>query len=86
MTQVERKIEQLKACSASYKWSDLEKIFGSFGYKKLPCRSGGSGIKFYNKETGAVFNLHRPHPGNTVKKPYQKEALKHLIEFGYIDE
>lgn len=85
MTRLEKRIRQLKARSANYKWNDLVAIFKAFGYKELPCNSGGSGVKLHNEETGALFNLHRSHPENTVKKPYQKEALEHLMEFGHID-
>ena len=42
----------------------------------------GSRVKF--RRDGAVFTLHRPHPGN-IMKTYQLELIEeHLKEKGYL--
>lgn len=64
-----------------FKYSDLVKIFRSFGF--IEKKGNGSRRKFEN-EKGEKFNMHEPHP-STILKAYQiREAIQFLKEKGHV--
>lgn len=65
-------------------WDELKKVLEGFGYKEL--KNDGSRRKFFNKKSGAIISLHKPHPGNIVKRVYIGQVIDHLICKGLIDK
>lgn len=57
-------------------FDELESLFSILGYIK---REGkGSRVRFSNPETGDIFTIHRPHPGNILKTYVVKEAINKI--------
>ena len=46
-------------------FDELATLLKSLGYKKI--EGSGSRVKFFNKDTDDLINLHKPHPKNTLK-------------------
>lgn len=65
-------------------WDELKKVLEGFGYKEL--KNDGSRRKFFNKKSGAIIILHKPHPGNIVKRVYIGQVIDHLTCKGLIDK
>lgn len=57
-------------------WKDLVTLLGKLGYVKLEGR--GSRIRFVNLDKQSVFELHRPHPSNTIKTYVKNEIIREL--------
>lgn len=63
---------------ANLKWNELESFLISLGYIKQEGK--GSRVKFKHAENVSIINLHKPHPGNLVKK-YIVEQLREKLEW-----
>ncbi len=59
------------------KYSETENLLLSLGYKKLEGK--GSRVKFYHAEINDLIVLHKPHPGNELKR-YMIEYLQEKLE------
>lgn len=68
----------LLAKPKSFRWSDLEKVLVSLGYRKI--EGDGSRVKFDNGNPLDLIILHKPHPGNNFNKPKMIAAVADKIE------
>ena len=55
-----------------YTWDELLSLMIALGYEVRT--SGGSGRKFFDSATKALFFLHEPHPSK-ILKAYQVRAV-----------
>jgi len=55
-----------------FTYSELKKILSDFGYIEL--QGSGSRVIFFNDKLKHSIRLHRPHPGNLLKK-YQIDLV-----------
>ena len=62
---------------ADVKYSELEKFLVSEGFEKLEGK--GSRVKFFHSEKDCLINLHKPHPGNELKR-YQVKLIQEKLE------
>ncbi|MGZ3895072.1 type II toxin-antitoxin system HicA family toxin [Methylobacter sp.] len=81
MSQLEKLLEQFINTPLP-KWSEVLTLMKKLGYKRL--EGDGSRIKFINLEKKSVIELHRPHPGNTIKHYVKKDITKELKDKGFI--
>ena len=74
MAQIEKLINRLLSKPTDFTWEELVKVLGHFGYAEMKKgKTGGSRRKFAD-ETKHIINLHKPHPGNILKR-YQVNDL-----------
>jgi len=55
-----------------FNYNELKRLLGYFGYEDL--QGAGSRVVFVNIKTGHKIKLHKPHPGNLLKR-YQMELI-----------
>jgi len=75
MSRNEKLLKKFLSKSGNFTYNELRTLLAGFGYEEL--RSGktsGSRVAFHNKNTNHVIRLHKPHPGNNLKK-YQIEYI-----------
>lgn len=85
MGSIEKKIERLKSKPCDFTWKELKRVLGHFGYQELKHgKTGGSRVKFYNKDRASLITLHRPHNPEIIKKCYINDILKKLSEDGIL--
>jgi len=65
---------------ADFTYDEMRRLLKGFGYEELETgKTAGSRAAFINKTSDHIIRLHRPHPGNIMKK-YQialvEEALR----------
>lgn len=54
----------------------MKKLLHGFGYKEINTgKTSGSRIAFINNSTHHIIRLHKPHPGNTMKR-YQLDQIE----------
>ncbi|MFV1873324.1 MAG: type II toxin-antitoxin system HicA family toxin [Oleiphilus sp.] len=80
MSKKEKLINKLKNAHASFTWDELVKLLNALGYQKL--EGSGSRVKFMKGHLS--IDLHRPHPGNELKRYVKKLVLAHLRQQGDI--
>ena len=77
MSQKDKLLERLLAKPKNFTHSELRTLLKGFGYREAKTgRTSGSRVAFVNDDTQHIIRLHRPHPGNELKR-YQ---LDYLIE------
>ena len=62
----EKLIARFKMIPADFKWQELTRLLKTLGYQEI--QGSGSRVKFENGNADQMINLHRPHPGNIVKR------------------
>jgi hypothetical protein len=72
VSKVQKEIARILAKPMDYTWDELLSLMNAFGYELRT--SGGSGRKFFDPATKALFFLHEPHPSN-ILKAYQVRAV-----------
>lgn len=65
---------------ADFTFDELSRLLNGFGYEEIkPGKTSGSRVAFINKPSGHIIRLHRPHPGNVMKK-YQMDLVEETLK------
>ena len=84
MAKVEKLVAKLLSDPADFTWDELVKLLGHLGYNELKTgKTSGSRRKFANAEKH-IISLHKPHPGEILKKYQIKIIVESLKEVGKI--
>lgn len=86
MARIEKLVARLLSRPKDFTWDELVKILGHFGYEELgKGKTGGSRRKFAD-DTKQIINLHKPHPGNILKRYQIDQVIASLNERGKIKD
>ncbi|MEK6709349.1 MAG: type II toxin-antitoxin system HicA family toxin [Nitrospinota bacterium] len=85
MSKKEKLIERFKECPKDFSWDEMARHLKALGYaeEKPTGKTRGSRRRFAHG-SGHSINLHKPHPGNTVKMYAMKDVLTALEEEGLL--
>lgn len=72
MTKFEKLTSRFLTRPKDFTYSELKRILSGFGYIEL--QGAGSRVVFFNDKLKHSIKLHRPHPGNLLKK-YQIDLV-----------
>jgi len=72
VSKLQKAVARLLAKPMDYTWDELLSLMISLGYELRT--TGGSGRKFFDPATKALFFLHEPHPSR-ILKAYQIRAV-----------
>ena len=78
----EKLITRFKTIPADFKWQELTRLMKALGYQEI--QGNGSRVKFENGNADQMINLHRPHPGNIVKRYALRQLFEKLVQGGLI--
>ena len=67
-----------KPTTSKLTWNEITSFLNAYGYREL--QAEGSRVRFVHSDTKDVIRLHRPHPGNELKK-YVVEQLQEKLEW-----
>jgi predicted RNA binding protein YcfA (HicA-like mRNA interferase family) len=65
-----------KPLKRSLTFRELITLFQSLGYELV--NKEGSRVAFWNKRTGDIFDMHQPHPDDTLKLYVVKKVQEKL--------
>ena len=83
MGQIEKLIERIKTIPADLTYDELRRLMNYLGYQESnKGKTSGSRVAFCREKDKAVVILHKPHPGNIVKKYAIRQLLETLKERG----
>ena len=71
-------IAKLKTIPADFTWQELTALLKTLGYQEV--QGSGSRVKFDNGNTDQMINLHKPHPGNIVKRYALRQLIEKLVQ------
>lgn len=78
MGKIEKLRERLLSKPADFTWEELIKILSHFGFTELKTgKTGGSRRKFTDVSNNRIF-LHKPHPGNILKRYMIEDVIEQL--------
>ena len=69
MSKLEKIIVKLLNLNGSFSFQELEYLLRKFKYKeKKTGKTSGSRKAYINSETKHIIRIHKPHPGNELKR------------------
>ncbi|MFO7934732.1 MAG: type II toxin-antitoxin system HicA family toxin [Bacteroidales bacterium] len=72
MTKLEKLLNRFISRPTDFTYNELVRLLRGFGYEEL--QGSGSRVIFRNKETKHNIKLHKPHPGDVLKR-YQIDLI-----------
>ncbi len=79
MSKLQKTIERLLNLQQVFTFNELEYLLGKFGYKeKKTGKTSGSRKAYINSDSLHIIRIHKPHPGNELKR-YVRTYL--IMEF-----
>lgn len=73
---------KLKTVPADFTWQELTVLLKALGYQEV--QGSGSRVKFNNGNADQMINLHKPHPGNIIKRYALRQLIEKLVQGGLI--
>lgn len=73
----EKLIARFVAKPTDFTYQELNRLLGFWGY--IETQAEGSRVVFINKESKHRIKLHKPHPGNVLKR-YQLELIEEELK------
>ena len=78
MTRREKLIQRLKSKPKDFTWNETTSLLTGLGFTEVKTgKTGGSRRRFINSDN-VVITLHKPHPGNILKR-YQIEQIIEIL-------
>jgi hypothetical protein len=76
MTKSEKLTEKFLCKPKDFTYDELKNLMNRLGYHEVKIgKTSGSRVAFMNEETHHVIRLHKPHPGNILKR-YQLDLVE----------
>jgi hypothetical protein len=80
MSKIDKLKKKFLAKSKNFTYNELRMLLNGFGYRELKTgKTSGSRVAFINDKTQHVIRLHKPHPGNILKR-YQLDFVKEELK------
>lgn len=77
MSTIAKLIDRFKKKPKDFSFDELKRLLSSFGYQEI--QGAGSRVVFSNEETNHKIKLHKPHPGNILKR-YQLDLIENELK------
>ncbi len=74
----EKLIARFLSKPKDFTYSELKRLLSFYSYTEE--QASGSRVVFVNKESGHKIKLHKPHPGNVLKR-YQIELIENELKY-----
>lgn len=85
MSKLGKTIEKLKNQKKVFTFTELEYLLKKLDYiEKKTGKTSGSRVAFVNTKTKHIIRLHKPHPGNELKRYAKSYVIKELSIQGLI--
>lgn len=85
MSQFEKYLNKLLNKDTVLTFLELEYILSKLGYsEKKSGKTSGSRKVYINKKNNHIIFLHRPHPGNEIKKYVKEYIIDELKKMGLL--
>ena len=87
MSTIDKLISRFLSIPNDFTYQEAKKVVGHFGYlEDNKGRTSGSRVVFIRESDNATIFLHKPHPGNQMKRQYLRDMLDAMKGFGDLNE
>lgn len=77
MSKRDKTIKRLLSMPSDFTYAELKQVLSAYGFEELTGgKTSGSAVKFQNEKTGEKIYLHKPHPGDIVKRYVLQEVVR----------
>ncbi|MBT3383137.1 MAG: type II toxin-antitoxin system HicA family toxin [Prolixibacteraceae bacterium] len=73
----EKLLKKFKSNPKDFTYNELVRVLSFFGYEQT--QAAGSRVVFFNKKEKHKIKLHKPHPGNILKR-YQLNLIENELK------
>jgi len=85
MSKLQKIIDKLLNLQQAFTFKELEYLLGKFGYvEKKTGKTSGSRKAYINEGTLHIIRLHKPHPGNEIKRYARVYVISELKKQGLL--
>jgi hypothetical protein len=64
---------------ADFSFDEMSRLLKGFGYEEVKSgKTSGSRVAFISRTSGHIVRLHKPHPGNVLKR-YQMDLVEETL-------
>lgn len=85
MSKLQKVIDKLLNLQLVFTFNELEYLLGKFGYvEKKTGKTSGSRKAYINEATLHIIRLHKPHPGNEIKRYVRVYIISELQKQGLL--
>ena len=85
MSKLQKVIDKLLNLQQVFTFKELEYLLGKLGYtEKKTGKSSGSRKAYVNKSTLHIIRIHKPHPGNEIKRYVRVYLIGELKKQGLL--
>ena len=77
MSRIEKLIDRFKSKPKDFTYNELQKLLNHFGC--ISIQASGSRVVFANEYSEHKIKLHKPHPGNILKR-YQLDLIEEELK------
>jgi len=77
MTTLKKLIERFRKKPKDFSYDELKRLLSFLGYSEK--QGAGSRVVFINEKTNYKIKLHKPHPGNILKR-YQMDLIENELK------
>ena len=85
MSKYEKLKERMMSIPSDFTYTELRTFLTHIGFVEInKGRTSGSRVLFYRQADSRGFLLHKPHPGDIMKKGALKQVVIQLKEWGEI--
>ena len=79
MSRADKLLKLFLAKPADFRLDEMSRLLNGFGYQELRTgKTTGSRLAFIHTESGHIIRMHKPHPGNVLKR-YQMDLLEEAL-------
>ena len=87
MGKKEKLINRLLNIPKDFTFDELNSLLEYFGFEQeRGGKTSGSAVKYKNLKSGTRIYLHKPHPGNIVKRYILVDVIDELKKEGFLNE
>jgi hypothetical protein len=85
MGKLEKLLEKFSKRPKTFKFTELKSLLIALGYKEFnKGKTSGSRVAYFNETTQHIIRLHKPNPGNELKKYVIDQIYDELSAQGYL--
>jgi len=85
MSKRDKLLAKLDTRPKNFTYNELNSLLKKLGYAQRQLgKSSGSRVAFVHPETQHIIRLHKPHPGNELKRYQIDYLIEELTKEGYI--
>lgn len=78
MTKKEKLIQRLKSKPKDFSWNETTSLLTGLGFIEIKKGKTGESRRRFASSNNVVITLHKPHPGNILKR-YQIEQIIEIL-------